>query len=104
MLVRHRYTLWTFCSAAAVRGSRPAALLARMFLIHRAGFECFAQIANARRIAPVWPSSPWLQGAALATHYDDPTATQLLSWGAIGVFLLVLLAYLFLSFLQFAFG
>jgi hypothetical protein len=45
-----------------------------------------------------------LQGAALTTRYDDPTATQLLSWGAIAVFLLVLLAYLFLSLVQYALG
>ncbi len=40
----------------------------------------------------------------MTTRYDDPTFTQMLSWGIIAAFLVVLLVYLFLSGVQYTLG
>ena len=40
----------------------------------------------------------------MTTRYDDPTLTQMLSWGIIAAFVVVLLAYLFLSGVQYTLG
>jgi hypothetical protein len=40
----------------------------------------------------------------VTTRYDDPTLTQMLSWGLIAAVAVVLLAYLFLSGVQYMLG
>jgi hypothetical protein len=40
----------------------------------------------------------------VTTRYDDPTITQMLSWGIIVALVLILLAYLFLSGVQYTLG
>jgi hypothetical protein len=40
----------------------------------------------------------------MATRYDDPTLTQMLSWGIVAAVVVVLLLYLFLSGVQYTLG